>query len=98
MPAVAVGRMGGRAGLALTSQHSLGLTNLASTQALAQGFELDYSNINCSCEWLGHVRWQVLQNRNCSTSMTGQQQDIQEESQGGFSFDEVAEARVLESG
>jgi hypothetical protein len=59
------------AGLALTSQQSLGLTNLANTQALAQGFELDYSNIYCSCEWLDHVKWQVLQNRNCRISMTG---------------------------
>ena len=58
------------------------LTNLTTTQAKIQGFELAYPNIYPIYDLLKYMKGPVLHNQSCRIrNDTGQKQDIQEESQ-----------------
>jgi len=74
-----------------------GLTSSATTQARIQGSELVHPNIYPINEVLKCMKGPVLQIQSCRISMTGQQQDMQEESRWESSTDSVGEARGLKA-
>ena len=69
-----VSHCSGRAGTAIHlgegSWQRPRLTNLATTQAHIQGFELTHSNIYPIYDLLEHMKVAVLCNRRCRSSMT----------------------------